>query len=441
MPERRVNRPASGGKLGAGKLAGVGGRAREGPLRDVTAEINEAMLSALMQKVVEGDPGVLAFFSANPDLVASGLELLRSQPCVCRSGKAFCECCGRNMTSLGEEVSAEVGQVAALPRSAEVWELATRELEAWFQDENGVPTRAHMIVCVQEQGGPLLRAEVPSDTPTMADCAHSLLKSCVRPMVGHPRRPALVRVDEAALLAELIAVSDRLVIELELVSSLPNVEDVVDEMEEAMGEDDAPPGLLRTPGVTAAAVHRAFGAAADFHRGAPWRWIGDDLPIEIRSALAPEGSCVAVVMGNGGINYGLVLFDTLEDLGALYARADSDDGSRLESARALNVNFDAVDYLPPDDHHDLVVHKWPVAGKEAYPVFMRVEPGSVFRRPLCGELELLEAAMRALPAFIERHLRRGGLEAPARDQVLVETSGGPREMTLLCPATGFLEME
>ncbi len=45
---------------------------------------------------------------------------------------------------------------------------------------------------------------------------------------------------------------------------------------------------------------------------------------------------------------------------------------------------------------------WPVAGPEAYPLVLRINPGMAVRPPLAWELELLEGCLRAIPPFLTR---------------------------------------
>jgi hypothetical protein len=45
-----------------------------------------------------------------------------------------------------------------------------------------------------------------------------------------------------------------------------------------------------------------------------------------------------------------------------------------------------------------------VAGPEAYPLVIRINPGLAMRPPLVWELELLEGCLRAIPEFlVEKH--------------------------------------
>ena len=43
-----------------------------------------------------------------------------------------------------------------------------------------------------------------------------------------------------------------------------------------------------------------------------------------------------------------------------------------------------------------------MAGPEAYPLVLRINPGMAVRPPLAWELELLEACLRAIPKFLAR---------------------------------------
>ena len=45
-------------------------------------------------------------------------------------------------------------------------------------------------------------------------------------------------------------------------------------------------------------------------------------------------------------------------------------------------------------------HGWAVAGPEAYPLVLRINPGMAVRPPLAWELKLLEGCLRAIPEFL-----------------------------------------
>ena len=65
----------------------------------------------------------------------------------------------------------------------------------------------------------------------------------------------------------------------------------------------------------------------------------------------------------------------------------------------------------------------PVAGPEAYPCAMRVNPGYAVRPPLAWELALLEGCLRAIPDFL-------GKKHVTSDQITVATGSGELELVL-----------
>ena len=66
-------------------------------------------------------------------------------------------------------------------------------------------------------------------------------------------------------------------------------------------------------GVTPDAVGSLFDAAALFFEQAPWKKSGDR-PIQVECHTFESGPWFAVVMGQGGVARGLVLYDNLKNL-------------------------------------------------------------------------------------------------------------------------------
>ena len=67
---------------------------------------------------------------------------------------------------------------------------------------------------------------------------------------------------------------------------------------------------------------------------------------------------------------------------------------------ALSMMFSEAFEIPVRDLDAAEKHGWPVAGPEAYPMVIRVNPGLAMRPPLVWELELLEGCLRAIPDFL-----------------------------------------
>jgi hypothetical protein len=104
-------------------------------------------------------------------------------------------------------------------------------------------------------------------------------------------------------------------------------------------------------------------------------------------------------MGQSGVQQGVAVY---EDLTALQEMMTG-GGSEEENSRkmsALSLMFSEAFEIPVRDLVAAERHGWPVAGPEAYPLVIRINPGFAMRPPLVWELELLEGCLRAIPEFL-----------------------------------------
>ena len=69
---------------------------------------------------------------------------------------------------------------------------------------------------------------------------------------------------------------------------------------------------------------------------------------------------------------------------------------------------------------------WEVVDAEVLPTAYRKEPGFRLRPPLSRELALLEGCLRAIPAFLARHLPGDG----ARSEMTVPVATGELDVIL-----------
>jgi hypothetical protein len=76
------------------------------------------------------------------------------------------------------------------------------------------------------------------------------------------------------------------------------------------------------------------------------------------------------------------------------------------------VTYNEAFELPIADLDAAERYGWEIAGPEAYPNPMRVNPGQSLRPPLTWELELLEGTLRAIPEFLARGERNATLTVP-----------------------------
>lgn len=162
-----------------------------------------------------------------------------------------------------------------------------------------------------------------------------------------------------------------------------------------------PQALLEIPGVTPEFVRNFFEAAADYYRAAPWRKLADIQPVQ--AAFSSDGHQVFIqLMGNAGLQFGLIFYDRLEDLNASY-QADGDPLLMIPATGLHTLSYERAGDLPAADLAAAKRFGWPVANSKAYP-FPVIYLLNELQRPDRAELARYEALLRALPHFVNGHL-------------------------------------
>jgi hypothetical protein len=196
------------------------------------------------------------------------------------------------------------------------------------------------------------------------------------------------------------------------------VDDVVQHIADHLAGDQ-PPALTVLPGLTPEKVGGFYEAAAAFFTRAPWRHVGYESAIRVDCAAFQEGPWYAVLMGQSGLTMGLALYEDL----ALLRRLWTGDLSDEENARltvATTLTYGDETSVAPAEVDAAEKHGWPVARPDAYPSVFRKERGLTMRSPLAWELELMEACLRAIPDFVERHPQ----DDTTREEVTVRVGAG-----------------
>ena len=153
------------------------------------------------------------------------------------------------------------------------------------------------------------------------------------------------------------------------------------------------PSLLDVPGMEPAQVGSFYAAAAEFYRRKPWQRVPGDTPIKVECDKFQSGPWYAVVMGQSGVQQGVAVYEDLAALqGMITGGRSEEENSRGMSA--LSLMFSEAFEIPVRDLDAAERHGWPVAGPEAYPLVIRINPGLAVRPPLAWELE----ASGGLPA-------------------------------------------
>jgi len=307
-----------------------------------------------------------------------------------------------NETSPAEE---EWHTLASLPqRVEETWQADVQRLPVWIHAA-GEPTRPWVSLIADVESDAILATEIVSDEPRDNLLLKGVWQALCSPAAGVAHRPGIIQVasdrQREVLAARLETIGVRCVTN----SDLKHVRLLIDELAAHFGGRQQHKALIHSPGVKIAQVGSFFEAAAHFYRTRPWRQIPGDSVIRVACERFDSGPWYAVVMGQSGIEQGLALYEDPHLLRVLLTGQLSDEESGRRTS-AISVTFGEAFEMAPEDLDAIDEHGWPVAGPEAYPCVLRVNPGMALRTPLKWELELLEGCLRSIPDFLGQHVSK-----------------------------------
>jgi hypothetical protein len=324
-----------------------------------------------------------------------------------------------------------------LRKTDETWQGTARLARTWITPRNQAPYRPYIIAVIEQDGDRIIRTKLFDTQPTPERVFEALIKAMTRPTLGagRPRRPARLLLDDAELVEALAPHLAELEIRCEYRHTLPLMNNAMLEMEAYMNKREPIPGLLKIPGVTPHLVSGLYKAAAFYYRQAPWRWISDAFPIEVR--YPPTGKPRhAVVMGHGGETYGLSVYNSTDDLRLLYSGIAPE--KTIGQISWMTVVFEEALAASFDDLDNIVKYGWPVVNDSAYPIPIKVTRTGDYTIPSKSELLWFEAAMLAIPTFVRDYMQADrGLPHPAEATLTVAVADGETDIYLRYPAPGF----
>lgn len=291
-----------------------------------------------------------------------------------------------------------------LPQTGAVWQADARELPTEVEGEFG-PVCPWAVLVVGRDRGLILAHALTEGAPGFDQLWDTMAGAMQRPTAGEPARPAELQVTRGPWEALRPALAE-LGIALAVVPELILFDQAFAGLSDHLTRGPLP-GLLAGPGVTPEQGRAVFAAAADFYRQAPWKALGTEEAVRIGCPDFPH-PWYAVVMGVGGMTFGVALYRDLELLQQGWAN-EMDQEEHIARTEALTVTFGPADETPEEDVAAANENGWPMAGPDAFPSIFYKEPGIETRPPTAEELDQLEACLRALPAFVrDRSARAGG---------------------------------
>jgi hypothetical protein len=295
--------------------------------------------------------------------------------------------------------------------------------------------RPYALLVLEQERGLIRRVVIHDERPTADAVLEALIKAMRRPIIGSGRRdrPARVLLDDADLGQALAPQLAEIGIQCDHRPTLPLIDATVRELADPKVKQEQVPGLLSVAGATEPLIHELFAAAADYYRRAPWRWMENFWPIEIRYPAHDRGR-YALVLGSGGEFFGLSLYESVEDLRVALTNLEPE--RTCEQISWFSLVFGDVFTMTFDDLDAIEKYDWPVAGERAYPATFKTVPPGAWGVPSASELAWLAAAMRVIPDFaVERLQADQGLPRPAEAVYSLPNVHGGQDVALRYPVS------
>ena len=321
-----------------------------------------------------------------------------------------------------------------LPQTLETWFICLRPLNI---NLGGVTVKPTMLTLTNLTDEHVLRLDVYESPPNGEFVRRLLLQAMSQPEQGDlsPHRPKEVKFEQADLLDEIAPALKEIQVAASPGEAPPLVDALMTELTRTFGNgQEELPGLLSIPGTDPKMIASLFEAAAVFYRAAPWERIADYQTLAV--TIDPPGQQLFVqVMGNGGMEFGLTLYTTWDDVIRLFEYADSPIENLPESGMH-GLTFEARGDLPSEDQSAMRKYGWKTAGGKACPMPVIFTKDGQAERPARQELLYYEALLRGLPAFIKQDLVEGGVDDFQPVEAVIETrhADGPARLIIRYPA-------
>lgn len=298
-----------------------------------------------------------------------------------------------------QDVAISPEEILSLPMEpGEVWQADVRPMPLWITGE-GEPYRPWIALVVSRTDDLVLAHQASPERPTAEWLWQTILQAIRQPAIGKPHRSGAIEVGSVEQGEALRPYLDRAGIECVALEQLEHLDSAFDSMARHLASEGAPPSIMDVPGMKPVQVGSFYVAAAEFYRRKPWQRVPGDTIIKVECDKFQSGPWWAVVMGQSGVQQGMAIYEDLATLqGMIAGNASEEENARRMSA--LSMMFGEAFEISPRDLDAAEKHGWPVAGPEAYPLVIHINPGPAVRSALVWELELLEGCLRTIPEFL-----------------------------------------
>lgn len=324
---------------------------------------------------------------------------------------------------------------SALPQTADRWYLSLRQVEIPAIQDALATELPYMLILLDLTHQTILNMQVYPIRPVSKVIEKFILDAVLKPSINvrpDAYRPAEILIEQPELIQSLSPALQKMGIAVTEGSEPELVDQIIERLFKFL-DDFMPetPGLLSVAGTTPEMIAELFSAAASYYRAAPWKFLSDEQPFAVE--YDPPGKTYYVtLMGGGGMEFGIVIYHSLDDLLQVYSQADSPEDA-IPPSGFHTLSFENKEDLPPQDLRDIQKYGWKVANHRACPLPLITTVDEV-RRPPKEELILYEALLRAIPTFVKR-LQPGDFHdyQPMQTEIVVHTYDGEFRLRFTYP--------
>ncbi|MEK7668036.1 MAG: SEC-C domain-containing protein [Gemmatimonadota bacterium] len=330
----------------------------------------------------------------------------RNDPCPCGSGRKYKRCCSaKDRASAAVRLVSEEGDAeapldpAVAPRPGAAWEADLVPLPISFGDDADARPAGLLVVADGFVLHHDLHERPPADPGDVADLLAQAIRAAAE-RVGAPPSRVLVRHAAVASALRDAALPGQPQV---TASRLPDLDAAASHLiSHLTGAPVDRPVAASSPetwtawGLGRPVVADLFRAAAAFHRAKPWRELQNEAVLQFASPSG--GEWTVCVMGAGGEQFGVVLYEDPDDFRRLIEVREPRRGLHAMRSAVLSLTFDRRADLPPRMRKEILAASWEVAGPDAYPSLIAINtPGGGITSAQGADLI---AALRSVPAFV-----------------------------------------
>lgn len=285
------------------------------------------------------------------------------------------------------------------------WYVFHSLLRAWIAEENKEPYRPTLFIVMDAASQFILNYELLEEPPTIEKSLEIIFSTITNPKAERApsHRPKTIKFEDRQLMENISAQLAEIGIATRYASNRKMSGAIIRDFESHTGEGQIHiSGLSAKPGITPQVLHNFYEAAADFFRAAPWVYLSDNNPLVIN--ISPHEPYYVNIMGQAGMEYGMIVFKNREALEA-FRQSAYHDRPDIPATGWHSLDFEEKYDIPFDDLDELELHGYEIAAPNAYPMPMSYFGKGRVDRPPREMIYWYQAAMQAITRFVNIYFK------------------------------------